>query len=66
MTITVNTETDTLMTPEQVAKRLNVKLRTAYDMLAPGGTLHHLRISLGHKTIRVDPEKLEAHLSATR
>jgi excisionase family DNA binding protein len=51
--------TDPLLTPQDVAERLNVKIRTAYDMLAPGGVLHHLRIDLGHKTIRVRRDALE-------
>lgn len=51
--------TQPLLTPSDVAARLKVKLRTAYDMLAPGGKLHHLRIDLGHKTVRVDAGKLE-------
>jgi excisionase family DNA binding protein len=51
--------TKPLLTPADVAVRLKVKLRTAYDMLAPGGKLHHLRIDLGHKTVRIDPDKLE-------
>lgn len=48
-----------LLTPADVATRLNVKLRTAYDMLSPGGSLHHLRVQLGSKTIRVRPQDLE-------
>lgn len=58
--------TDPLLTPQDVAERLNVKLRTAYDMLAPGGVLHHLRIDLGHKTIRVRRDALEAFIHADR
>lgn len=54
--------TKPLMTPADVAVRLNVKLRTAYDMLAPGGVLHHLRIELGHKTIRIRPDDLETFI----
>lgn len=50
---------DPLMTPQDLAERLNVKIRTAYDMLAPGGVLHHLRIDLGHKTIRIRRDALE-------
>ena len=53
-----------LLTPQDVADRLNVKLRTAYDMLAPGGVIHHLRIDLGHRTIRVNRDALEAHIGA--
>lgn len=48
-----------LLTPQEVADRLRVKLRTAYDYLGPDGPLHHLRIELGPKTIRVDPRALE-------
>ncbi len=48
-----------LLKPQQVADRLNVELRTAYAMLAPGGVLHHLRKDFGHKTIRVCPDALE-------
>ena len=51
-----------LLTVEEVAERLDVKLRTAYDLLAPGGSLHHLRIELGPKTIRVNPEDFEAFI----
>lgn len=54
-----------LLKPQQVADRLNIELRTAYDMLAEGGALHHLRIQLGHKTLRVDPDALE-HFIKTR
>lgn len=52
-------DTEPLLTPQDVADRLNVKIRTAYDMLAPGGKLHHLRIDLGHKTIRIRRDALE-------
>lgn len=52
-----------LLTPEQVADRLNVKKRTVYEMLARGGALHHLRIELGGKLLRVDPAKLEEHIA---
>lgn len=55
---------DTLLTPDQVAARLNIKLRLAYTMLAPGGQLHHLRIDLGRKSVRVDPARLEEYLAA--
>lgn len=48
-----------LLTPQDVADRLNVKIRTAYEYLAPGGVLHHLRIDLGHKTIRIRRDALE-------
>lgn len=48
-----------LLTIGEVAVRLNIKRRTAYEYLAPGGPLHHLRIELGPKTIRVHPDELE-------
>lgn len=51
--------TGNLLTPQQIAERLSVKLRTAYEYLAPGGPLHHLRIEIGPKTVRVDPQKFE-------
>lgn len=54
--------TPQLLTPDQVAQRLNIKKRTVYEMLAEGGALHHLRIELGGKLLRVDPEKLEEHI----
>lgn len=55
-------DTEPLLTPQDVADRLNVKIRTAYDMLAPGGVLHHLRIDLGHRTIRIRRDALEAFI----
>lgn len=48
-----------LLTPSEVAARLKIKTRTAYEYLAPGGPLHHLRIEFGPKTIRVHPDALE-------
>ncbi len=48
-----------MMTPADVAARLNVKLSVAYGLLAPGGQLHHLRQQYGHKTVRVDARALE-------
>lgn len=54
--------TTPLLTPKDIAERLQIKLRTAYEYLAPGGPLHHLRIELGPKTVRVDPEKFEKFL----
>lgn len=53
-----------LLTAHEVADRLSVPLRTAYDLLAVGGKLHHLRIELSPKVIRVDPDKLDAFLAA--
>jgi len=58
-------DTEPLLTPQDVADRLNVKIRTAYDMLAPGGVLHHLRIDLGHKTIRVRRDALEEFIETS-
>lgn len=55
-------DTEPLLTPQDVAERLNVKIRTAYDMLSPGGALHHLRIKLGHKTIRIRRDALETFI----
>lgn len=51
-----------LLTPQEIADRLQVKLRTAYEYLAPGGPLHHLRIEIGPKTIRVRPEDFENYI----
>lgn len=51
-----------MLTPDEIAHRLNIKLRTAYEYLAPGGKLHHLRVQLGPKTIRVDPDRFEQFL----
>ena len=51
--------TNPLLTPQQIAERLQIKVRTAYDYLAPGGRLHHLRKDIGPKIIRVDPEAFE-------
>ena len=48
-----------LLTPTDVASRLNVKVRAVYDKLAIGGDLHHLRIDIGSKSIRVEPDALE-------
>lgn len=53
---------DQLLTPQEIADRLQIKLRTVYDYLAPGGPLHHLRIELGPKTIRVNPEDFENYI----
>lgn len=50
---------DKLLKPADVAQRMNVELRQAYAMLAPGGVLHHLRKDFGRKTVRVCPEALE-------
>lgn len=50
---------DPLLTPAQVAQRLNVKKRTVLQMLAEGGRLHHLRVDVGPKVVRVDPEALQ-------
>lgn len=54
-----DTKPEPLLTPADIAARLKIKQRTVYDMLAPGGTLHHLRIELGPKTIRVRPQDFE-------
>ena len=51
-----------LLTPEQVAQRLNISTRAAYDLLAPGGRLHGVRIKLGRRIVRVDAADLEAYL----
>lgn len=53
---------DKLLTPQEIADRLQVKLRTAYEYLAPGGPLYHLRIELGPKTVRVDPQAFENYI----
>ncbi len=52
-------DTGKLLTPQEVADRLQVKLRTAYEYLAPGGPLYELRIEIGPKMVRVDPEAFE-------
>lgn len=54
--------TKPLLTVEQVAERLNVKVRAAYELLAVGGRLAHLRIPISRKAVRVDPDKLEEFL----
>lgn len=51
-----------LLTPADVAGRLNVSLRTAYDMLSPGGPMGHLRIKVSKKVVRVDPIAFEQYL----
>ena len=55
-----------LLTPAEVASRLNTTLRDVYDKLAHGGPLHHLRIDLGHRTVRVDAAALEEFLQSRR
>lgn len=55
-------EATTLLTPQDVADRLQIKLRTAYEYLAPGGPLYHLRIEIGPKTIRVNPKDFDQFL----
>lgn len=56
--------TPKLLTPEEVAERLQVKPRTAYHYLAEGGPLHHLRIEVGPRTVRVDPAALEQFIAS--
>lgn len=56
----------TLLTPEQVAERLQLKRRTVLEMLAEGGVLSHLRIEITPKVIRVRAESLEAHLTKAK
>lgn len=51
-----------LLTPAEVAARLRIKPRTVYDLLAPGGSLHHLRLEIGPKTIRVRAADFEDYL----
>lgn len=51
-----------LITPEEVADRLVIQKRTAYQYLAPGGPLHHLRVKVGG-TIRVDADAFEQYLT---
>jgi excisionase family DNA binding protein len=58
--------TDTLLTPADVARRLNVRPRTAYDYLAPGGCLHHLRISVGPRTVRVRASDLDKYIDTAQ
>ena len=53
-----------LITPADVAARLNIKYRAALELLAPGGALNALRIDIGPKTIRVDPVALEQLISS--
>lgn len=53
---------DPLLTVEQVATRLNVTVRAAYELLAEGGRLAHLKIKISHKAVRVDANKLEEFL----
>lgn len=52
------------LTAVDIARRLRVKPRTAYDMLAPGGVLHHLRLPLGAGTVRVDAAEFEKYLAS--
>lgn len=53
---------DKLLTPHQVAERLQIKIRTVYKYLSTGGPLHHLRIDVGPGTVRVHPEGFEKYL----
>jgi len=52
-----------LITVPEVAKRLGVKVRTAYALLDEGGAMGSLRINLGPKLVRVDPLQLEVWLA---
>jgi hypothetical protein len=54
--------TPPLLTPADIAARLNVSKRAAYDMLAPGGPLSHLRIKISTKVVRVNSDAFEAYL----
>ena len=54
--------TDKLLTPQDIADRLQLQLRTVYGYLAPGGALHHLRIEIGPKIVRVKESAFNAHL----
>ena len=49
-----------LLTPLDISERLQVRPRTVYDYLAEGGPLYHLRIEIGPRIVRVDPEAFEA------
>lgn len=51
-----------LLTPVQIAERLGVATRTAYDLLAKGGALHHLRIQISPKIVRVDAQAFDEYL----
>lgn len=53
---------DQLLRPQEIAERLQISVRTAYEYLAPGGPLHHLRIELGPKTVRVSPQGFENYI----
>lgn len=53
-----------LLTPSDVAARLNISLRAVYDLLAPGGALYDLRVEIGHKTIRVRPAALDQFVAS--
>ena len=51
-----------LMTPADVAKRCNVSLRAAYDMLSTDGPLGHLRIKMSKKVVRIEKDAFEQYL----
>lgn len=53
--------TPKLYTPDEVAELLKLSKRTVLDMIR-GGTLGHY--SLGHKTLRVSEDHLDAYLNA--
>jgi hypothetical protein len=54
---------EVLLTPKDIAARLNLKVRTVYEWLQPGGSLYELRLDLGPKIIRIDPVKFERWLA---
>ena len=52
-----------LLTAADVAERLSIPERTVYAMLAKGGPLEALRISIGPRLVRVHQSELEKWLS---
>lgn len=60
------TDSDKLLTPEQVADRLQIRPQTVQRHLREGGRLHHLRIKpLGSKTIRVRESALNQYIESS-
>lgn len=57
-------KTTELIPVSEVARRLHVCKHTAYQYLSPGGWLHHLRVPLGGRTIRVDRTAFENMVAA--
>lgn len=52
----------TLLTADDVAARLAISTRSAYDLMAPGGALHPFAVRISRKVVRIAEQDLDAYI----